>query len=65
MTGKKIENELRARGVRVVDLTSSLGIAERSTVYKWFRGERLPSLDTMYELSRFLDVPMDELIVAG
>ncbi len=33
------------------------------SVYAWFSGKTLPSLDNLYRLSRLLRVPMDEMIV--
>lgn len=62
-TGKKIKKEMKAKDVSVANVADFLGIAEKSSIYKWFRGERLPSLDNVLAISKLLGVPMESLIV--
>lgn len=50
-------------GLKVIDLQHALYIANPQAIYKWFRGETLPSIDSLYALSRVLKVTIDELIV--
>ena len=40
-----------------------MGLASPQAVYRWLRGSNMPSVDNLYALSRFLDVPMDNVIV--
>ena len=61
-TGARI-NELRLeRGITVDDLRVYLGMNNPNSIYKWFRGEVLPTLENMYALSVILEVPIDDII---
>ena len=40
-----------------------MGFATPQAVYRWQRGETLPSLDNMIMLSGILDVKIDDIIV--
>ena len=42
-----------------------MGFSARQSVYDWFRGKNLPTLDNLYALSRLLMVPMDTLVAAS
>ena len=62
-TGRTILEWRKARGITVRELQALFGFENPQAIYKWQRGESLPSLDNLVALSRFLQVPMDELIV--
>ena len=62
-TGFTIKKTMLAKDLKVSDLQHALFIANPQAIYKWFRGETLPSIDSLYALSRVLNVTMDELIV--
>ena len=62
-TGQNIKKTMSDKGLKVLDLQHALYIANPQAIYKWFRGETLPSIDSLYALSRVLNVTMDELIV--
>ena len=56
-------NELRReRGITVDELRVYLGMNNPNSIYKWFRGEVLPTLENMYALSVILEVPIDDII---
>ena len=44
------------------DLKEFLNLGSVQAVYLWMEGKRLPSLDNLFALSRFLDVPVDVLL---
>ena len=62
-TGENIKEIMKIKEVSVTSIASFLGISEKSSVYKWFRGESLPSLDNMFAISKILGVPMENIIV--
>lgn len=62
MTGRAIREACSERGLTVRDVRISLGIASFQSVYNWFAGKTLPSLDHMATLSYFLKKPLDELV---
>jgi len=62
-TGKNIE-ELRVRaGYSVRGLQAELGLSTPQAIYKWQRGETMPSLDNMAALSALLQVKLDDILI--
>lgn len=62
-TGAHLKELLEKRGVTVQDIQEAMGLASPQAVYRWLRGSNMPSVDNLYALSRFLDVPMNNVIV--
>ena len=61
-TGARINELRRERGITVDELRIYLGMNNPNSLYKWFRGEVLPTLENMYALSVILEVPIDDII---
>lgn len=62
-TGTHIKELMAAREITVQDVQDAMGLASPQAVYRWLCGSNLPSVDNLYALSRFLDVPMNNVIV--
>lgn len=62
-TGENINKLRKSKGISVTDLQEYFGMNNRNSIYKWFRGESLPSLENLCALSVYLEVPMDELVI--
>lgn len=62
-TGKNIEKMKNERGITVRELCKYLGMVNTNSVYRWFRGEALPTLDNLYAISVLFSVSMNEIIV--
>ena len=62
-TGTHIKELMDARELSVQDVQEAMGLASPQAVYRWLCGSNLPSVDNLYALSRFLDVPMNNVIV--
>ena len=62
-TGDNIRRLRIERGLSVKDLQSYFGFEEPRAIYKWQRGESLPTVDNLYALGSLLDVPMDQILV--
>lgn len=62
-TGERINSKRKELGISVKALQEYFGMNNRSSIYRWFRGESLPTLENMYALSILFDVSMDELVV--
>ena len=60
-TGANICRLRKDRGLTVRDLQHYFGFEEPQAIYKWQRGQSLPSVDNLYALSALLQVPMNEL----
>ena len=62
-TGENILKLRKERGLTVRDLQNFFGFEEPQAIYKWQRGESLPSVDNLYALGSILEVPMEEILV--
>ena len=64
-TGENISRLRRAKGLTVRQVQSYFGFEEPQAIYKWQRGESLPTVDNLYALSHLLEVPMNEILVTA
>ena len=62
-TGANIVRLRKERGLTVRDLQFFFGFEEPQAIYKWQRGQTLPSVDNLFALGHLLGVPMDEILV--
>ena len=60
-TGNNIARAIHDSPYSVGDVSDYLGIS-RSNVYKYLRGDVLPSIDNLYALSTLLDITINELL---
>lgn len=61
-TGQKIKHIMRLKGMTVKDVQGYLGLAAPQSIYHWFAGRSLPTVDNLYALSALFCVPMDVLV---
>jgi transcriptional regulator with XRE-family HTH domain len=62
-TGQKTAKECRQQGITIKDLQTLFGFAAPNAIYRWLRGETLPTVDHLVILAHALKVPVDELLV--
>ena len=62
-TGDNIRRLRLERGLTVRDLQSFFGFEEPRAIYKWQRGESLPTVDNLYALGSLFGVPMDQILI--
>ena len=62
-TGANIKRLRLERGLSVRDLQEFFGFEEPQAIYKWQRGESLPSVDNLYALGSLLEVSINEILV--
>ena len=62
-TGRQLRAECERRQVTPKELQEFLGLAALQSIYSWFQGRTLPSLDNFYALSCYLGIRMEELVV--
>lgn len=63
-TGANITRLRRERGLTVRDLQHFFGFEEPQAIYKWQRGQSLPSIDNLYALSALFHLSMNEILVS-
>ena len=64
-TGENILMLRRERGLSVRALQQLLGFATPQAIYKWQRGNSLPTIDNLVVLSAVFRVPIDEILVVS
>lgn len=62
-TGMKLKKMLETAGYSVKDIQKYLHLTCPQSIYRWFKGKILPSVDHLYALSRLLNVHMEDLLV--
>lgn len=63
-TGFHLKKVTASKGLTVKMIQQYLGLSCPQPVYRWFKGQILPSVDHLYALSRLLKMHMEDLIVA-
>lgn len=62
-TGIKLKMMLKAAGYDVKYIQEYLHLSCPQSIYRWFKGKVLPSVEHLCALSRLLNVHMEELLV--
>ena len=64
-TGENITRLRLDRGLTVRDLQQFFGFDAPQAIYKWQRGQTLPSVDNLFALSALFQVPIDDILIAS
>jgi transcriptional regulator with XRE-family HTH domain len=62
-TGALLKNKTKEYNMTVKELQDYLKLSCPQPIYRWYKGQVLPSVDNLYLLSRLFDVHMEELLV--
>ena len=62
-TGEKIKSLMKLRGISPRKLQIIFEFPYVQTIYNWFSGKNMPSIDNLIVLSEILEVPINDLIV--
>ena len=62
LTGRNISSLRTQRGISVRDLQRMLGFTTPQSIYKWQRGETLPTIENLAALACILEVAMDDIL---
>ena len=62
-TGAKIKSLMKQRGITPRQLQIILNFPYVQTVYNWFSGKNMPTIDNLIVLAQVLGVTMDEIVV--
>ncbi len=62
-TGIYLKRLTRQKGYKVRDLQRLLHLSCPQPIYRWFKGQVLPSVDHLYTLSRLLCMHMESLLL--
>ena len=64
MTGQRLKKLIFEKGFTVKDIQNHLQLSCPQPVYRWMRGEILPSVDHLYVLSKLFGVHMEDMLVS-
>ena len=62
-TGKRLETMIRGAGYSVRDIQQYLCLTCPQSIYRWYKGKILPSVEHLCAMSRLLNVHMEDLLV--
>lgn len=62
-TGARIKELRKQRKIKVDDIRQFMGLESEQAIYKWQRGESLPSIDNLYALSFLFGTSIDSILV--
>ena len=64
-TGAKIKAIMKEKGFKIGDIQDKCGFNTPQAIFKWMRGDAMPSIDNMVILAHLLDVTIDEIIIVN
>ena len=62
LTGQNIKHIMHSRGMTVKKIQEYLGLQTPQSIYHWFYGKNLPTVDNLYSLSTLFMMPMDDIV---
>lgn len=63
MTGQLIKRLVSESGCSVSELQGCLGLSCPQPIYRWFKGQAMPSIDNLYALSQVLGMHMEDMLI--
>ena len=64
-TGRNIRAMMKARGFHIVDIQEKCGFNTPQAVFKWMRGDAMPTIDNMVIIADMFGVTVDAIIVVN
>lgn len=64
-TGARIRELRNANRLTVDDVREFLGLESTQAIYKWQRGESLPTIDNLYALSTLFETSVDDILIGS
>lgn len=62
-TGENLKRVICDKGFRVCEIQKALCLSCPQPIYRWFKGQILPSVNHLFVLSKILEVHMEDLLV--
>ncbi len=62
-TGRNIARLRKINDLTIKDIQDAMGFNTPQAIYKWMRGEAVPSVDNLIVLSELFDTAIDEILV--
>jgi transcriptional regulator with XRE-family HTH domain len=62
-TGANIKAMMRTKGFQVADVQARCGFNTPQAIFKWMRGDSVPTIDNMIIIADMFGVTIDQIIV--
>ncbi|MBO4866782.1 MAG: helix-turn-helix transcriptional regulator [Ruminococcus sp.] len=62
-TGANIKSLIKANGLKISEIQAVYGFNTPQSIFKWMRGEAMPSVDNLVILAHILGVTIDNIII--
>lgn len=64
-TGAKIKTIMKEKGFKIRDIQDKCGFNTPQAIFKWMRGDAVPTIDNMIIIADMFGVTIDEIIVTN
>ena len=64
-TGAKIKTVMKDKDITARELQIIMDFPYVQTIYNWFAGKNMPTINNLVVLAKILAVPMDDLVVTS
>ena len=64
-TGQHLKKIMLAKGLTVKDVQTHLKLSTPQSIYHWFDGKSMPTIDNLYALSDLFHMPVDAMLVGN
>lgn len=61
-TGANIKAMMKARGMKVADVQNVFGFNTPQAIFKWFRGDAVPTIDNLVVLAAIFGVTINDIV---
>ncbi len=62
-TGVNIKKIIKSKGFKISDVQARCGFNTPQAVFKWMRGDAVPTIDNLIILADMFDIPIDKIII--
>lgn len=64
-TGANIKAMMKERGIKIADIQERCGFNTPQAIFKWMRGDTVPTIDNMIIIADMFGVTIDAIIVVN
>ena len=62
-TGQNIKRMIKVKGFKVADVQAKCGFTTPQAIFKWFRGDSVPTIDNMVIIADMFGVTIDQIVI--
>ena len=62
-TGKNIKSIMKTKGIKVADIQTIFGFNNPQAIYKWMRGDAMPTIDNFIVLADMFGMTIDSILI--